>query len=124
MDPEERAKYDEMARQDKVRYELEKSQYQGPRGGGSGSGGRGGSGGVSSSGRKRKDPNAPKRPMSAFLAFANTRRGAVKADNPDCSNGEISKVCNVVVVEAAAGLSMCTCLTAYLTRFRCVLCVF
>jgi HMG (high mobility group) box len=30
--------------------------------------------------------------MSAYLCFANARRGAVKAQNPDCSNGEISRL--------------------------------
>ena len=42
--------------------------------------------------KKPRDPNAPKRPMSAFLAFANMRRAEVKADNPKCSNGELSRL--------------------------------
>jgi hypothetical protein len=33
-----------------------------------------------------------RRPMSAYLCFANARRGVVKAQNPDCSNGEISRL--------------------------------
>jgi hypothetical protein len=39
----------------------------------------------------RSLPNL-RRPMSAYLCFANARRGAVKAQNPDCSNGEISRL--------------------------------
>jgi high mobility group protein B4 len=77
----ERAKYDAMAREDKARYELEKASYTAPPG--------------VASAKKQRDPNAPKRPMSAFLAFANSRRGAVKGQNQDCSNGEISKVRSV-----------------------------
>ena len=84
---EERAKYDEMAREDKARYELEKASYTGPPGG--------------ASAKKQRDPNAPKRPMSAFLAFANSRRAEVKAQNPDCSNGEISKILSNMWKEAA-----------------------
>lgn len=78
MGPEERAKYDALAREDKARYELEKASYTAPPGG--------------ASTKKQRDPNAPKRPMSAFLAYANSRRAEVKAQNPDCSNGEISKI--------------------------------
>lgn len=77
MSAEEREIYDQMARDDKARYELEKANYQGPTG---------------SSTRKQKDPNAPKRPMSAYLAFANGKRAEVKAQNPESSNGEISKL--------------------------------
>jgi len=33
--------------------------------------------------RAKKDPRAPKRPMSAFLKYSKTRRSKVKEDNPD-----------------------------------------
>jgi hypothetical protein len=87
MGAEEREMFDQMAREDKARYELEKASYQGP------------SGGAGS--RKQKDPNAPKRPMSAYLAFANGRRAEVKAQNQECSNGEISKILSNMWKEAA-----------------------
>jgi hypothetical protein len=86
MGSEEREVYDDLAREDKARYEKEKANYQGPLGG--------------AGTKKVKDPNAPKRPMSAFLAFANSRRGEVKGCNPDCSNGEISKLLSVMWKEA------------------------
>ena len=86
LSPEERSTYDEMAREDKDRYEREKANYQGPVGG--------------AGSRKLKDPNAPKRPMSAYLNFANSRRAEVKAQNPDCSNGEISKLLSQMWKEA------------------------
>jgi HMG (high mobility group) box/HMG-box domain len=79
MDAEERDKYEELARRDKERYNIEKASYIPPPGHGSSS-------------KRRRDPDAPKRPMSAYLAFANKRRAEVKAQNPDCSNGEISKI--------------------------------
>lgn len=42
--------------------------------------------------RRKKDPNAPKRPMSAFLKYSQTRRRAVKAENPDMLNTDISRL--------------------------------
>jgi hypothetical protein len=75
--PEEKAKYDAMAKEDKERYEKEKASYTAPPG---------------ASKKKKRDPTAPRRPMSAFLAFANSRRGKVKAANMKNSNGEISKI--------------------------------
>jgi hypothetical protein len=75
--PEEKAKYDAMAKEDKERYEREKAAYTAPPG---------------ASKKKKRDPTAPRRPMSAFLAFANSRRGKVKAANMENSNGEISKI--------------------------------
>ena len=32
--------------------------------------------------KKGKDPNAPKRPMSAYMLFANAKRAEIKAANP------------------------------------------
>lgn len=37
-----------------------------------------------------KDPNTPKRPMSAFLAFSNERRKVIVEENPQLSGSEIS----------------------------------
>ncbi|KAL3224433.1 hypothetical protein MRX96_026553 [Rhipicephalus microplus] len=42
--------------------------------------------------RKRaKDPNAPKRPLSAFFWFCNDERPNVRQENPDSSVGEVAK---------------------------------
>lgn len=73
--PEDKAKYEEMAREDKERYNQERASFKG-----------------NLSRKRHRDPNAPKRPMSAYLAFANSLRAEVKLLNPDCSNGEISKM--------------------------------
>ena len=79
MDPVEREKFEEMARRDMARYENEVRNYVPPPG-------------TTFSRKKAKDPDAPKRPMSAYLSYANKIRGKVKAENPNCSNGEISKM--------------------------------
>lgn len=42
--------------------------------------------------RSQKDPNAPKRPMSAFLSFSNSKRAYVKEKHPNVGNAEISRI--------------------------------
>ena len=42
--------------------------------------------------KKVKDPNAPKRPMSAYFLFMNSVRPEVRKDNPDSTIGEIAIV--------------------------------
>lgn len=79
LSPEERERWDELARQDKARFEVEKSLYTGPWK-------------VPAKKRSQKDPNAPKRPMSAFLAYSHARRAEVKKKNPNMNNAEISRV--------------------------------
>ncbi|XP_016405104.1 high mobility group protein B2-like, partial [Sinocyclocheilus rhinocerous] len=46
---------------------------------------------VSKTGREKKDPNAPKRPPSAFFIFCSEYRPTVKSENPSLSIGEIAK---------------------------------
>lgn len=73
LDKNEKTQWEEMARIDKERYEREKALYTGP--------------------WKVPDikyPDAPKKPMSAFLAFGNERRKAIAEANPLMSNAEIS----------------------------------
>lgn len=75
LDTKDRAHWEEMARIDKERYEKEKALYKGP--------------------WKVPDvkyPDAPKKPMSAFLAFGNERRKAIATANPKMSNAEISSL--------------------------------
>jgi len=78
LEPTEREKFENMSRKDKERYDIEKKNYVPPPG--------------MSLTKRKKDPDAPKRPMSAYLSYANKLRAKVKAENPDCSNGEISKI--------------------------------
>jgi hypothetical protein len=44
------------------------------------------------SSKKTKDPNAPKKPMSAFFYFMAHTRAATKAENPTATNGEVSTI--------------------------------
>jgi hypothetical protein len=76
---DDREVFEDLARRDKARYEVEKTMYAGPWK-------------VPAKKRSQKDPNAPKRPMSAFLSFSNTKRTQVKAENPDLGNAEISRI--------------------------------
>ena len=79
MPPEEREGWEEKARQDKARYEMERSLYKGPWK-------------IPANKRTPKDPSAPKRPMSAFLAYSNKRRAALKRQHPDATNADLSKM--------------------------------
>ena len=74
---DERAYWDDKARSDKERYEVEKSAYDGPW--------------KVLAHKFIKDPNAPKRPMSAFLAYSNSKRSAIKRENTGLANGEVSR---------------------------------
>lgn len=76
---EEREKWEELARKDKARYEMEKTMYTGPWK-------------IPAKKRSQKDPNAPKRPMSAFLSFSNSKRSQVKNKHPDIGNAEVSRI--------------------------------
>merc|ERR1711988_2033213 len=42
--------------------------------------------------RKKKDPNAPKRPMSAYFFFMAEQREKVKAENPSAGVAQIGKI--------------------------------
>ncbi|KAG2185786.1 hypothetical protein INT43_002223 [Umbelopsis isabellina] len=42
--------------------------------------------------RAKKDPNAPKRGLSAYMFFSQELRQKVKEDNPEASFGQIGKI--------------------------------
>ncbi|KAK3059804.1 Non-histone chromosomal protein 6 [Coniosporium uncinatum] len=42
--------------------------------------------------KKGKDPNAPKRGLSAYMFFANDQRDKVREDNPGIKFGEVGKM--------------------------------
>jgi hypothetical protein len=44
------------------------------------------------SGRTKKDPNAPKRALSAYMFFSQDWRERIKAENPDAGFGEVGKL--------------------------------
>ncbi|XP_044748399.1 high mobility group protein DSP1-like isoform X2 [Coccinella septempunctata] len=77
----EKKRFHEMAENDKKRYDSEMQNYIPPKG-------------EKTRGKKRKqikDPNAPKRSLSAFFWFSNDERGKVKAQNPEYGVGDIAK---------------------------------
>lgn len=43
-------------------------------------------------GKPKKDPNAPKRALSAYMIFSNEQRSTVKEENPTASFGEMGKL--------------------------------
>ena len=79
MTDKEKKRFAEMAERDKQRYDREMATYTPP----VGEGGR--------NKRKKKDPNAPKRPLSAFFLYCSDERPAVKALYPNYSVGEAAK---------------------------------
>jgi hypothetical protein len=42
--------------------------------------------------KKQKDPNMPKRPLSAYFIWMNDVRAAMKEKNPEASTGELGKL--------------------------------
>lgn len=42
--------------------------------------------------RRKKDPNAPKRALSAYMFFANENRDIIKSENPDVTFGQVGKL--------------------------------
>jgi len=79
MTDKEKKRFGEMADKDKARYDKEMSTYVPP----ADIGGK--------TKRKKKDPNAPKRPLSAFFLFCADERPAVKAAHPEYSVGDVAK---------------------------------
>ena len=79
MSPADKAVWEEKSREDKQRYDAEKAFFKFSNRG-------------KASKRIMKDPDAPKRPMSAFLAFSNERRSELKKLHPGVSNGGLSKI--------------------------------
>lgn len=44
------------------------------------------------SSRKKKDPDAPKRPLSGYMYFSNEYREVVRSENPSINFGQVSKI--------------------------------
>jgi hypothetical protein len=42
--------------------------------------------------RKKRDANAPKKPMSAFFWYQGTRRATLKAEQPEMAHKDMIKV--------------------------------
>ncbi|CAI9616126.1 unnamed protein product [Staurois parvus] len=77
MSAKEKSKFEEMAKSDKARYEREMKNYIPPKG--------------EKKGKRKKDPNAPKRPPSAFFLFCSEHRPRIKTESPGLSIGDTAK---------------------------------
>ena len=73
MSGKEKSTFDEMAKVDKVHYNQEMKDYGSAKGG------------------KKKDPNAPKRPLSGFFLFCSEFCSKIKSTNPGISIGDVAK---------------------------------
>eukprot|EP00730_Choanoeca_flexa_P018873 TRINITY_DN9201_c0_g1_i2.p1 TRINITY_DN9201_c0_g1~~TRINITY_DN9201_c0_g1_i2.p1 ORF type:complete len:211 (+),score=81.21 TRINITY_DN9201_c0_g1_i2:47-679(+) len=79
--------YAKMAAEDKIRYQKEMEdyvpaeEYQEKETGAT----------SKKKAKKVKDPNAPKRPMSAFFVFSGERREKVKEENPDFAAKDVAR---------------------------------
>ena len=80
---EERAQYEAMANEDKVRYKRERRQHKIALRKQEISEGEG------SAKRRKKHPDAPKRAVPAYMLYANAERENVKAERPDLTHREI-----------------------------------
>ncbi|XP_067842088.1 high mobility group protein B1-like [Heptranchias perlo] len=77
MSPKEKLKFEEKAKEDKVRWEKEMKNYEPPTG--------------AKKQKRKKDPNAPKRPPSAFFVFCADWRPKIKEENPGATIGDIAR---------------------------------
>ncbi|CAN0159743.1 unnamed protein product [Discosporangium mesarthrocarpum] len=75
---DDKAVWNEKAAEDKRRYEMELSVYDGPL--------------KVPNKRARKDPSAPKRAMSAFLHFSQAMRPRLRLQYPEAKNVDMSKM--------------------------------
>ncbi|MEJ1270237.1 high mobility group box 1 [Cricetulus griseus] len=76
MSAKEKRKFEDMAKADKARYEREMKTYIPPKG---------------ETKKKFKDPNAPKRPPSAFFLFCSEYCPKIKGEHPGLSIGDVAK---------------------------------
>ncbi|XP_051882370.1 high mobility group protein B1-like [Pristis pectinata] len=77
MTGKEKTKFEEKAKEDKLRWEKEMKNYVPPTG--------------AKKTKRKKDPNAPKRPPSAFFVFCSDWRPKIKEENPGLSIGETAR---------------------------------
>uniref|UniRef100_A0A7S1UZB0 HMG box domain-containing protein n=1 Tax=Grammatophora oceanica TaxID=210454 RepID=A0A7S1UZB0_9STRA len=82
--PKEMKKWEKKAEQDKLRYQEEMKHYVPPDDEDDGGGKR--------KKKLKKDPNMPKRNMSAYFLYSVHIRPTVKEENPEATFGEIAKI--------------------------------
>uniref|UniRef100_A0A5F9DSA2 HMG box domain-containing protein n=1 Tax=Oryctolagus cuniculus TaxID=9986 RepID=A0A5F9DSA2_RABIT len=88
MSAKKKGKFEDMAKADKARYEREMKIYIPPKG---------------ETKKKFKDPNAPKRPPSAFFLFCSEYCPKIKGEHPGLSIGDVAKKLGEMWNNTAAG---------------------
>lgn len=77
-----KSQYNKKAEEDKKRYEQEMESYTPPEN----------SGGDSAAGKKRKrDPNSPKKPLSAYMLYCKDAREELKDSQPDLKGKDVMR---------------------------------
>jgi len=85
---EEKKVYEEKAAKDKKRYTEEMADYSAPENDEADSK----AGGKKKGKKAKKDPNAPKRAMTAFMYYSNDMRPKLKEKNPELSFGDLARL--------------------------------
>jgi len=78
MSAKEKSRFEDQAKLDKTRFDQEMKTYIPPKG-------------APRSKKAKKDPNAPKRPISGFFLFCGEHRPQIKAQNPSFGIGDVAK---------------------------------
>jgi structure-specific recognition protein 1 len=93
-----KAKWEEKAKQDKVRYKNEMDEYSAPSDDVDGddddsddSDGGKAKNKPKAKAKAKKDPNAPKQPMNAYMLYSNSIRAKIREENPGMSLGDVAK---------------------------------
>lgn len=94
MNVKEKKIFNDMAGRDKDRFDREMKGYTPPAG----------DIGARKGAKRKKDPNAPKRPQSAFFLFCADRRADIKKQNPSFTVGDIAKCLGKLWSEATADI--------------------
>jgi len=81
LDDVTRSMFEEMATNDKQRFQREKAEYQ-----------QQPNSGQYQQRRTQRDPNAPKRPLCAFMCFSNDMRSQVMLENPNFGVGHRGEI--------------------------------
>lgn len=84
---EDKAPYEEQAEEDKERYQKEMEDYTPPSDDDDSDSDDGG--GKKKAKRAKKDPNAPKKPLNAYMLYGNSVRSQIRDENPDLSMPEV-----------------------------------
>ena len=84
---EDKVPYEEQAEEDKQRYKKEMENYTPPSDDDSDSDDGGGK--KKKAKRAKKDPNAPKKPLNAYMLYGNSVRSQIREENPDLSMPEV-----------------------------------